>query len=641
MMTTLAPYVRSLRKKFGTWAVEPGVYSALRMAGCLLAGFGAAAASLGSSFLPLALGLCCACTGWSAFFAAIGGCAGYLLLWGSPGWQGVLWLLSGLGAVAFLSPQRIFRQTPLLMPAVAAFLTAAWGLAFQMLFGDRAPVVIYLLRVVLALCSCWVFGRVIRSRDPICEWISGCFAALSLGQLALTSWLNFGYIFAAGLCVAGAFPGAVMAGLGLDLAGITPVPMTAVLCCGYLVRFLPRCPKWLRGAAPMLAGLFVQQMVSCWDYACLPGLLLGGVLGTVAPVPGRLPYRRGETGVAQVRLEMAAGVLMQTQQLLQEAPPAAVDEDALVRRAAEAACAGCPCRHNCKDSKRIAQLPGPVLHKDLLNQEEVPVQCRRTGRFLAQLHRSQEQLRTMQADRERQREYKAAVTQQYQFLSAFLQDLADQLPRRPETVRQIYRPSVQVFGNRPAEDSGDRCLHFPGTGGFYYVVLCDGMGTGPGAVEEGTNAITLLKRLLCAGYPAQHALRSLNSLCALRERAASVTVDLVQLHLDTGRVELYKWGAPSSWLVTKLGVERLGIAGPPPGLSVTQYRETTEQLSLRRGELLVLVSDGMDPEQVRACCTAMATGYAPRELARALMACGQVEAGDDATVVLIRLDINN
>ena len=270
--------------------------------------------------------------------------------------------------------------------------------------------------------------------------------------------------------------------------------------------------------------------------------------------------------------------------------------------------------------------------------KEITVQCRRTGRFLAQLHRSQEQLRSIRADRQRQQEYKAAVVQQFQFLACFLQDLADQLPRRPDTARCSYTPWVQAYGNRRSEENGDRCLSFPGAGNRHYVLLYDGMGTGSGVVQEGKTAGSILKRLLCAGYPAQHALRSLNSLCALRERAGAVTVDLAELHLDTGKAYLYKWGAPASWLVTKLSVERLGTASPPPGISVTDYREMTDQFSLRRGELLVLVSDGIEPEQAAACCRAMGNSKEPDAFARTLMACGQTEAGDDATVVLVRLD---
>ena len=637
MMITLDPMLRRVQQTLRRWALDPRIHIGARMAMYLLAGFVFSAGSLAQHFQPLALGLCCACTGWAAFLAAVGGCMGYLLLWGTAGWQGVVWLLTGLVVVLTVGQQRICRQTPLLMPAITAFMVSVWGVVFQTWVGDTTPVAMYLLRVFLSGGSCWVFSRVSRGRDPVCEWLVWGLLGLCLAQLAPTPWLGLGYILGAGLCVAGAFPAAAMAGLGLDLSGVTPVPMTAVLCAGYLVRFLPRLPKWVSCAAPAIAAGLVMHFVDAVDLTLLPGLVLGGIAGALLPLPGRVIYRRGETGVAQVRLEMAAGVLAQTEQLLLEAPPPPVDEDALVHRAAERACGSCPCRRSCKDSRRIAQLPGPVLHKALLTPEEIPVQCRKSGRFLAELHRSQEQLRSIRADRERQQEYRAAVVQQFRFLSVFLQELSDQLPRRPEQTVEAFTPVTQIYGNRPAADNGDRCMMFPGVRGKYYVLLCDGMGTGLGAVQEGKTAAGILKRLLGAGYPAQHALRSLNSICALRERAGAVTVDLAELQLDTGRVNLYKWGAPPSWLVTDMAVERLGVPGPPPGISVTEYQESVEQFSLRRGELLVLVSDGIEPEQAMACCRTMAAS-SREELARGLMACGQLGSGDDATVVLVHLE---
>ena len=637
MIRGLSPYVNGVEKTCRQWACDGRVQLWLRGIGYVVMGLVAAGGALGSRFQTLGLALCCAMTGWSAFFCGLGSCFGYIWLWGSAGWQGVLWVLTGFFVVTLAGNSRMVRQTPLFMPAVAALIAAVWGVVFQSVYADATPVTDYLLRVGLAFGGCWVLSRVVKGRDPVCEWIAWGLGALCLAQLGLITWLNPGVLLAAGLCVAGAFPGAVLAGLGLDLAGFTPVPVTAVVCAGYLVRFLPRVPRWIAGLAPAIAGFFVMQ-TGTWDVHLLPALCIGGMAGQFLPLPGRVPYRRGETGVAQVRLEMAASVLGQAEQVLVEAPPPPVDEDALVRRAAEAACAGCPCRHNCKDSRRIAQLPGPVLHKNLVSPEEVPVQCRRTGRFLAQLHRSQEQLRTIRADRERQREYKEAVVQQFCFLASFLRDLSDQLPRRVQARRMAFQPWVQCYGNRPAGANGDRWFSFPGVGGRHYVILCDGMGTGAGAVQEGKNAGGILKRLLCAGYPAQHALRSLNSLCALRQRAGAVTVDLVELQLDTGKACLYKWGAPPAWLVNHTTVERLGQAGPPPGISVTEYRESAEPFSMRRGELLVLCSDGIEQEQALACCRAMAGSKAPGELARALMACGQTDASDDATIVLIRLD---
>ena len=378
----------------------------------------------------------------------------------------------------------------------------------------------------------------------------------------------------------------------------------------------------------------MMWLCNTWDLYPLPALILGSVIGGFLPVPGKIPHRRGETGTAQVRLELAAGVLNQTQQLLSEAPEVPVDEDALVTRAAERACANCPNRKNCKDTQWLGMLPGTLLHKPLLQNEELPIICRKSGRFLAELHRSQEQLRSIKADRERQKEYRIAVEQQYTFLSAFLRELSDGLSRRAEAPN-LYAPRVAVFGNRPEEENGDRCLRFAGTEGRYYVLLCDGMGTGLGAIQEAKETGIMLRRLLSAGYPAEYALRSINSICALRDRAGAVTVDLAEIQLCSGKVTLYKWGAAPSYLMGGVSVEKIGAATPPPGLSVTDYRESVDRLSLRRGQLLVMVSDGIGETEALRCCMNN-VGKTPKEIATALLT-NLPDSQDDATVVTISL----
>lgn len=636
MMIALRSYARRGKRWFYRLLADPMSHFYLRAAAWFFGGFTLSAASLGNRAMPLSIGLVLACSGWPAFLSALGGCLGYLLFWGSAGYQALCWLVPALPAALLFGSERRVLRAPYLLPALATLIVAAAGVVFQACLQDTTPIGIYLLRVVLGGCSAWLFRRVLQGRNPLLEWLCCGFLVLSLAQIAPFAQLSLGFVAAGALAVVGSFPAVALAGLALDLAGICPLPMTAILCAAYLVRFLPRYPGWLGVCAPGIACLVVASLTGIFSFFPVPGLLIGGILGRFLPKPTKLAHRRGETGMAQVRLEMVASVLAQTEQLLLECPSLPIDEDALVARAAEQACSGCPCRKHCPDTGRLPQLTGPLLHKPLLTPEELPIICRKSGRFLAQLHRSQEQLRTIQADRLRQREYRTAVVQQYRFLSEYLQELSDGLTRRSETLPSGYAPQVHVYANRPAFDNGDRCIHFSGTEHRYYVLLCDGMGTGIGAVQEGKTATEILRRLLSAGYPARYALQSLNSLCALRSRAGVVTVELLEIFLNSGRASLYKWGAAPSYLLSPYGAEKIGTAGPPPGLSVTDSREAAHQLSLRRGECLLLVSDGVPQEAALRCCMDRKTST-PGELAQQLLSCGQPEGEDDATVVTVTL----
>ena len=617
------------------FVLDPRTQKGGRWAAHALAGFCLSAASLEQGFLPLVMGLVWACRGWAAVLVAAGGAAGYWVFWGGTGLQGLVWTLLALAGVLILADRRISRELPLLIPAVGMLTVSATGLAFQ-LFGDDTSILLYLIRVAMGGAAPWLFSKALGKENPVLEWSAWGLFTLGLAQIAPITWLGLGFVAAGAMTVAGAFPCAAVVGLALDLARITPVPMTAVTVLAYLVRFLPRQNKGVLCFVPGVVAAVVMRACGQWVPGILPGILLGGLLGTWVSGKEITTYRRGETGVAQVQLEMAAQVLAQTQKLLLEVPEPPVDEDALAAQAAERACMDCPYGKGCRDARRLARIPGSLLQNPLLHTDELPIRCRKPVRVLTELQRSQQRYRAIQADRQRQKEYREAVIQQYQFLSGFLQELSDRLLCRSRYTEPVYDPVVSVYANRQRQDNADYCMQFHGVGNTYYIVLCDGMGTGPGALQEGKTAGSLLRKMLSSGFPAEDALRSLNSLCALRDRAGAVTVDLVRLELDSGKVTLYKWGAAPSYLVSAGGAQKLGAAGAPPGISVSDYCQASCRLHLRREQLLLLVSDGLAQEQVLRCCKAQKLPTADT-LARELLDSAREEGEDDATVVAIQL----
>ena len=238
-------------------------------------------------------------------------------------------------------------------------------------------------------------------------------------------------------------------------------------------------------------------------------------MAVLLPPQPQVSHRRGETGLAQVRLELMSGVLSQAQQLLLEAVEPPIDEGAILARTRERACGGCPCRKGC--NQRSLPLPEELLHRPLTETAGTNLNCRKPGRLLLELRRSQEQYRSLRAQRHRMGEYRLAVCQQYRFLGNFLQQLADQLPRRHQRAHQHFRVECAAASAGREEDNGDRFLRFSGVGCKYYILLCDGMGTGLGAAQAGQTAAVMLRQMLSAGLTAQYALESLNSLLALGE----------------------------------------------------------------------------------------------------------------------------
>ena len=142
--------------------------------------------------------------------------------------------------------------------------------------------------------------------------------------------------------------------------------------------------------------------------------------------------------------------------------------------------------------------------------------------------------------------------------------------------------------------------------------------------------------MLTAGFPPEHALKTVNSLLVLRGFGGAVTVDLAEVHLDTGHVHIYKWGAAPSWMLTRGKAEKIGTAAPPPGLSVNGPGETVRKVSLRRGEVLILLRDGAGAGEDLHLWD-LAPDWPPGELAARILDRAADAGEDDATAAVLRL----
>ena len=182
--------------------------------------------------------------------------------------------------------------------------------------------------------------------------------------------------------------------------------------------------------------------------------------------------------------------------------------------------------------------------------------------------------------------------------------------------------------------------------GLLYVMLCDGMGSGPAASRESKLAVRLLEQFLRAGVQADTALKTLNAALALRseEEGGFTTVDLLELDLFTGAAALYKFGAAPTYLRRGGSVSRVTGAALPAGLTDGErVAPDLTRLQLEAGDTVVLVSDGVaDPREDQWLRDVLAAfdGESPKDLARALVDAqvGREGPADDRTALVLRLD---
>ena len=192
--------------------------------------------------------------------------------------------------------------------------------------------------------------------------------------------------------------------------------------------------------------------------------------------------------------------------------------------------------------------------------------------------------------------------------------------------------------------SGDAGTYFKRHDGKLYLLLCDGMGSGPDANRESTLAVRLLEQLLQAGVEARRALTTLSSALALRgeETGGFTTVDLLQLDLFTGEGELYKLGAAPTYIKKSGSVQRLTGKSLPAGLAEGEL-SAVDRFSLRLGpgDCVLMVSDGV--------CSGTEDGWlrekfqqfsgdSPKDLARELVTRDLKEATDDRTALVMRIE---
>lgn len=598
----------------------------LAMIGAFFGGFCLSAAALDGRMQPFCLGaLCAGLPGWLPMAFALGSSLGYRVFWGNGGIQALIWL--ALGLPAGVVGEKMRRR--LLPPVLAALIVAIVGMTWR----DGA-IGTYLLRIALAFASTLLAQRVREGEGTLSRRLAVGVAVLALAQIAPTIWLNLGMVAAGALVSVSTLPTVALAGLALDVAGVAAVPMTAVLFLAYFPGRSPALGKFRR-LLPAVAYLAGMILCGQTDWTALPALLVGGLTGGLIPQK-QATVRQENADPIRDGLEAVGSVLQQMKYLLQQVSVSPPDEEALMLCAAERACDGCPRREGCAAAQSLRLLPLTLLRQSNIDNGQIPADCEEKQRPAVQLQRAQEHYRLLLAERRQQKEYRDALLQQYGLLAGFLRDLADRLHAASEPNGNCFRPEVAVCSRGRGAVNGDRCFRFAGERNRYYVLLCDGMGTGEEAAYEAKTAGSLLQRMLSVGVETRDALQSINSLCALRGSAGAVTVDLAEADLMTGRVSLYKWGAAPSWRLTPAGAERIGQENPPPGIAPEETREVTEKISLQGEAVLVMLSDGVDGS---AAVAALKENYDQPGgfLAALLLEAGADEVPDDATAVVLRL----
>lgn len=642
--------IRRLQVASKELARRPMVRGGLRALARGTLAFLLSAAGTGVSPLPVAMGYLMSLPGeGSSLLAALCACGGTFLFWqGAP----CLEMVAGITAACLaggLFAGTALRKKPWFAPLLSFLTAATLGLVF--LLGKsaltREELGLFLLRALLASASTWVFDWLRPEHAPLPMACAAGFAVLGLCQILVLRVLDLGLAACALLvCRVPGLPMALACGLAADLSRVTNQPVTVILCLSSLSLTLLPARRWGR-LSPALWSLASAYVTGSFDPVVTLGLLAGSAVGLLLPV--KAPAEPAPVSEDEApRLDAAAVTLEHLASLLSRPETVPVREEAaLFDQAAEETCRGCAGYSRCweADSRETCRLLSQAAPRILAQgggtrgclPPDFTRQCRKIEDFSHAVDRAAQANRLRRQYRSRLEESRQALCNQYRQLARYLRRRAAELDKPPGKARYQVELGISATGKFGPKTTGDRGAHFPGPYRRYYVILCDGMGTGPAAAKEGDQALRLLTGMLQAGLDPDAALETLNDLYVLRETGGFSTADLLEIHLDTGRATLYKWGGAPSYYKQRRMVKKIGTAAPPPGVGIgSEHRAEAIRLSLQRGQMLVLVSDGLSGEEVLSQIADFA-GRSPKALAASLASQSQGCEEDDRMAVAVVL----
>ena len=633
-------------------AARPVLREALRALGAGGFSFVLAGAGLLSAHVPLALAPVCVLPfGPAAVCAYLGAVAGYAVFWGlsaalEPVAAGFL-MLAGSCLFRDLLP----AQRRGFVPAAAGGIYALLGLIFvlQADGGIRAALLLALRLTLLvvsirALCPAEEAARLRPYAAAVC-------LLAGLVRVELPFGVPLSVVGAAAVCLLvqdaqDALLIGAACGLVLDLGSLPSPPQTACFCLPLLVCRMADLRRTARAAA--FAGLyFLCVLVWGGEHA---GWTLGVLAGAVFSclLPGfALPDARRDAPAAASTLVQTADVLQRMETKLSLSGQEAQTAPALIfDSAADDVCRSCVKHQQCWQERAdetyrlLCGCAGTILRQGQAREGDLPPAfcsaCIRAEAFREAVNQA---LRTQQAELlafRRSEESRQIACALLGHLARFV-GAAGRRPKAQGAPRWRLSLGVRAVGLRGDTLCGDAGACFQ-VRTLQYVLLCDGMGTGAGAKADAEEAISLLRAMITAGFAAPEAMALLNELYLLRGDGCFSTIDLLELDLCTAEGVLYKWGAAPSYLKKGGNVKKIGTASPPPGLGVgEEHRAGGVRLSLQRGELLVLTTDGVPEaacEQYLRTCGALS----PRELAAGVVACASESEPDDRTAAAVQLE---
>ncbi len=270
-------------------------------------------------------------------------------------------------------------------------------------------------------------------------------------------------------------------------------------------------------------------------------------------------------------------------------------------------CRGCSLEANCwkKDSRKtynnMYELWKTIEEDGYCDHSNMPLRlrqvCMRSESFLCEFKHVYELYKQNVLYKGEALSGRGIIARQYNEISNVIKLLSYEVENgicENDSKTPKYRAAVTVAQEAKNSSSacGDTIIHFE-SANKYYVILCDGMGSGDAAMLESRLTARLFSEFLKAGFEKGTALNMINSALALKaDQESFSTVDLLEIDLETGVCEFMKIGSAESFLKTKSNIEVISSKALPVGI-LENIEVTAERFQLLPGDVILMVSDGV------------------------------------------------
>ncbi len=338
-------------------------------------------------------------------------------------------------------------------------------------------------------------------------------------------------------------------------------------------------------------------------------------------------------------------------------------EDAIIREMAdtvwERVCAGCSLEESCqsRENRRNYENIGNLWHAmesdGYCDYSNIPQEffqtCVRSERFLREFNHAYEIYKQDVLHSGEALSGRDIIARQYTQIAGVIRVLSRDIRAGyvgAEAGEPVYRVTV-TSEQEPKNGQtvcGDTLMHFE-KDGKYFVILCDGMGSGESALSESRLTARLFAEFLKAGFKKETALDMINSALALKaDQESFSTVDLLEINLETGVAEFLKVGSAQSFLKTKSKIEEISSKALPVGILESVDAEA-QSYELKNNDMILMVSDGvgeagsgvMKSDWIKRLM--MMENRSDAELAQLILVGAKVRMkfSDDITGVVIRI----